>query len=473
MSSGEMSNEIPLDELMRTTNAGRPYGITDAGFVPKPVSRLLEEKLAAARLLFGDDIDLTSGSVTRKFCEMTALEEARMWEHLGVTYADSFVSTATGQALSQLGAELGITRPHDHAHGTVTLVVAADIPPTRTFVPLERGTRILTPGGHDYYLDANVTLSNEQKRVDVPVVAFAPGPEMNLDASTPSQILTSFNEFDDRASVVRALASEVGEDVITIEHALPTVGGETFWDDESYRDLLLAYPRNLWTPDAIRVAVSLVPGVRQVLVKDLYGGLDINQSIFGNFSFVERLFSEERSLGDPYYFTVLVAPGDGAIWDGPGQLRERVREAIDKVRPIGILPKIEPAQLIGVGFQCNISVEGLPIPGGTPTAINTSPEAAALKGRIFDRVRRYTSALHIGEPVRFSEVLWAIMEEPGVVDAKQLRLRRYPPLLQSLNFRVAGPVHIGPQVFGAEEDVIVTPTEIANFVDDPNGVVIQ
>jgi hypothetical protein len=466
-----MSTDIPLDELMRTTNAGRPYGITEAGFVPKPVSRLLEEKLAAATLLFGDDIDLTSGSVTRKFCEMMALEEARMWEHLGTQYADSFVVTATGQALSQLGAELGITRPHYRARGTVTIVVDGDIPPSRTFVQLQKGTRMLTSGGHDYFLDNAVTVSNEQKRVDVPVVAFSPGPEMNLDASTPSQILDRFNEFDDRATDVRAVAAEAGQPVITIEHSLPTAGGETFWDDESYRDLLLAYPRNLWTPDAVRVAVALVPGVRQVLVKDLYGGLDINQSIFGNFSFIERLFSEERSLGDPYYFTVLVAPGDGAIWDGPGQLRERVREAIDQVRPIGILPKIEPAQLIGTGFQCTIAVEGLPIPGGTPTAINDSPEAKALKGRIFDRVRRYNDGLRIGEPVRYSEVLWAVMEEPGVVDCKQLRLRRYPPLLQSFNFLMAAPTP-GPQVFGPEEDVIVTPTEIADFVGDEQAVQI-
>jgi hypothetical protein len=149
-----------------------------------------------------------------------------------------------------------------------------------------------------------------------------------------------------------------------------------------------------------------------------------------------------------------------------------VRAAIDAVRPIGILPKIEPAQLVGAGFQCNISVEGLPIPGGTPTAINTSAEALALKGRIFDRVRRYTDSLSIGEPVRFSEVLWAIMEEPGVTDAKQLRLRRYPPLLDATGLFEAQIVETGPQVFNGEEDVTITPTEIADFVADPTAVVI-
>lgn len=508
--------DIPLEELMQTTSAGRAYGVTLAGFVPKPIGRLLEEKIAAARLLFGDDIDLTSGATMRKLCEMIALEEARVWEHLGIAYADSFVCSATGDALSMLGEEIGIPRPHHRATGVVTIKIEGSLPAGTPDVTFPIGTRLMTDGGHDYFLDAQITLSNALKKVDVPVKAFVPGPESNLDPAIDSQVLTGFNEFDAHSAVVRSLAASEGADVVMVEHTTPTSGGELFWSDETYRDLLLSYPRNLWTPDAIRLAVALTPGVRQVVVKDLYGGLDINQSIFGNFNFIERLFSEERSLGDPYYFTVLVAPGEGAIWDGPGQLQQRVREAIDKVRPIGILPKVEPAQLIGVGFSCDIAVEGLPIPGGTPTAINDSPEAIALKSRILDRVRRYVQALGIGEPVRYSEILWAIMEEPGVVDAKQLRLTRFPAQLSSVTLVPGatsstsvpvspsapvppGPVFTGPmppplgptsptgptsplgpvaappdptspapgtpQTFLSEQDVTIGPTEIADLVE--------
>lgn len=483
--------DIPLEELMRTTATGRPYGITPAGFVPPSVSRLLDEKLAAARLLFGDDLDLTSGSPNRKWCELMALEEARFWEHLGSYYADSFVATATGDALSMLGAELGIDRPHHRATGQVTVKLDGDLPTGTGIleVDLPLGTRILTPGGHDYFLDAAVRLDDGTKKQTVPVTAFTPGPEHNLDPAVATQVLDRFNELDHRSAVVRTISAAAGADVVVLEHTDPTTGGDAYWDDETYRDLLLAYPRNLWTPDAVRVAVALVPGVRQVVVKDLYGGLDINQSIYGNFSFVERLFSEERSLGEPYYFTVLVAPGEGAVWDGPGQLRERVREAIDAVRPVGILPKIEQAALIGVGFSCTLAVDGLPIPGGTATAVNSSAEALALKGRILDRVRRYASALSIGEPVRYSEVLWAVMEEPGVVDVKQLRLRRYPAQLAATAVPAAGvpeapgSVTTGtaaraavapgqPQSFGPEQDVVISPTEIAELVDSLEEMVI-
>jgi hypothetical protein len=60
----------------------------------------------------------------------------------------------------------------------------------------------------------------------------------------------------------------------------------------------------------------MVAGVRQIVVKNLYGGLDVNHSIFGNFSFAERLVSEQRSLGNPYLVTVLVAAEEAAVWDG-------------------------------------------------------------------------------------------------------------------------------------------------------------
>lgn len=468
---------IPLEELMRTTATGRPYGITPTGFVPPSASRLLDEKLAAARLLFGDDLDLTSGSPNRKWCELMALEEARFWEHLGAYYADTFVPTATGDALSMLGAELGISRPHHRATGQVTVTLEGELPSGFREVDLPRGTRVLTSGGHDYYLDGTVHLDAGTKKQDVAVMAFTPGPGQNLDATTVTQVLDRFNELDHRSATVRAIATAAGQDVVKIEHKAATTGGEAYWDDESYRDLLLTYPRNLWTPEAVRVAVALVPGVRQAVVKDLYGGLDINQSIFGNFSFLERLFSEERSLGEPYYFTVLVAPGEGALWEGPGQLRERVRQAIDAVRPVGILPKIEQAALVGVGFSCTLAVEGLPLPGGTPTAVNSSPEAVALKSRILDRVRRYVGALGIGEPVRYSEILWAIMEEPGVVDAKALRLKRYPAEVGATSVSADGATTSGltpgqPQTFAAEQDIVVTPTEIAELVDAIEVMVI-
>lgn len=463
-----MSGE--LERVARTTAVDKAYGITDAGFVPKPVARLLEEKIAAARELFGPSVDLTSGSALRTVLELVAVEESRLWTHLGQLFADSHVCTATGEALSRLGAELGIARPFHRATGRVTIAVESDLPADLPELVLPRGSRLRARGGTEVFLTGTVRLTDADRSADAPVTAFLPGPSGDLDPAatvdgdTPG-LIDRFSPVDARVARAAAL---LAEGALSVTHQEALTGGSRQWADEPYRDLLLAAPRTIWTPDAVRIAVALVPGVRQVIVKDLYGGLDINQSIFGNFSFAERLFAEQRGLGSPYFVTVLVAPEEAAVWDGPGQLAERVREAVDTVRPIGIAPSVEQASLVGVGFQARLVVEGLPVatgPGGS-----AGPEVAALLGRITDRVRRYVGRLRIGEPVRFSEVMWALMNEPGVVDARDLRLLRYPPLLADLDLATAGP--LTPTAAGCGQDVEIGPAEVAVLVDDPDTVTV-
>lgn len=177
-----------------------------------------------------------------------------------------------------------------------------------------------------------------------------------------------------------------------------------------------------------------------------------------------------------------MAPEEGAIWE---QLYAQVEAAVDQVRPIGIAPQIDRARQVSVGFTCTISVEGLPIPVGPGATVQAAPEAVALKQRILDRVRRRLLALGIGEPVRYSEVMWAVMEEPGVVDARDLVLRRYPPQLSAGELAAAEPGEDQP---GADqpggsgtvpqalrplrplEDVLVGPTEIAQLVGSPDDI---
>src|SRR5262245_30261629 len=115
------------DAVARSTEAG-DYGLTDTGFVPKPFSRLLAEKLALARSLFGSDIDLAAGSALRKILEVSALEDARTWAALASMYDNQYVSSARGEALSRLGGEIGLPRPSLEARGAVTLT--AHLPST-------------------------------------------------------------------------------------------------------------------------------------------------------------------------------------------------------------------------------------------------------------------------------------------------------------------------------------------------------
>ena len=461
----DMTTGADLDALARSTASGLEHGVTAAGFLPKPVARILQEKMALARTLFGADVDLTSGSVLRTLLELASVEDARMWSHLGLAFDDSFVATATGEALSRLGAELGVTRPLHRATGTVRLALAGDLPPETPELVLPRGTRLRSRGGTPVFLADAVRLDGLTRGVTATVTAFEPGPGGDLDPAaqvggdTPG-LIDTFEPADARTSVAATL---LAAGTLTLTHTEPLSGGSLTWSDEAYRDLLLAFPRTLWTPDAVRVAVSLVPGVRQVLVKDLYGGLDINQSIYGNFSFAERLFNEQRSLGNPYYVTVLVAPEEAAVWDGPGQLADRVRQAVDTVRPIGIAPSVEQALQAGVGFRVRLALDGI-----AASDTRDSAGTVALIGRITDRVRRYVGRLRIGEPVRYSEVMWAVMNEPGVADARDLRLLRYPPRLTDVALGADQPFEV--QQLSVGEDVTIGPAEVPVLVTDPSDV---
>jgi hypothetical protein len=456
-----VADVLAVDATVAASTGSGAFGLTQTGFYPKPFARLLAEKLALARALLGIDVDLTSGSAIRKLLEVSALEDARTWAALATIYDNSFVSSATGDALSRLGDELGLTRPYLEAQGTVTLSLSGT-PPGQTTVTLEipRGARMLTAGGHDVATDAVVTLSTDDPKKDVAVVAFYPGPEHNLDPTVPDEKIVAWNDADS------ALPDYIS--LVSINHTVRLTGGELQWPDARYRDLLLRAPRSLWTADAIEIAVSLVPGVRRVQVQDGLGGLDINQSIFGEFNFLQRLFSSERDFASPYYVTILVAPTPAAIWDGPNGLQAAVESAVEDLRPISIFPSVVEAEVVGVAVAADLVVSGLPLPSGP--GVDRSVAAQQLKQRLLDRVRAYVDGLGFGDPVRAAEVTWAMMSEPGIADVQNLTLMRYPPQFDTLAFAAGAPPDVQEAVNG--ENIDLSGVEIAEFVEDPSGLTV-
>ena len=421
-----------LDEAVLRASASPGFGVTGTGFAPKPFARILTEKLALARALLGPDADLSNGSMVRKLLEITALEDARQWSALAASYDDMFVSSARGAALTALGEELGLPRPRQTATGRVTLVLDAALPAGTARLTLPRGLRLLTPGGHHAALAESAVLDGTTTRREVAVEAFIPGPSHNLDPTVTGaggsfpQRIDRVNRTDPMAADLNAAETAAGRTLLTIQHTQRLTGGELGWPDLRYRQLLLRAPRSIWTAAAVETAVSLVPGVRQVQVVDLRGGLDLQQSIFGNFNFIERLFGTERDLASPYYVTVLVAPTPAAIWSGPDGLRAMVEQALEDVRPLGIYPNVLQANEVGVGVEAKLVVRDLPLPAGTPTTVNASAAAAALRARLHARLQRYVDTLPFREPVRVSEVIWTLMSEPGIADARDVRLLRYP-----------------------------------------------
>lgn len=467
----DVADVLAIDASVAQSTGAAGFGITTTGFVPKSFARLLAEKLAMAQALFDDSLDLGSGSAIRKLLELASLEEMRTWAALAAMYDNSFVVSATGEALSRLGDELGMPRPHLEATGTVKLNLSGQVPAGVSPLTIEHGSRMLTPGGHHVAVVETVSLATGVAQ-DVPVVAFYPGPEHNLDPADPNQKIGSWNPADAKLETFFSTRAASGNKFdVKIDHMQKLTGGELYWPDDRYRRLLLRAPRSMWTADALQIAVSLVPGVRQVLVRDASGGLDINQSIFGDFNFIERLFGTERDLASPYYLTVLVAPTDAAIWDGPDGLQAQVESAMEDLRPISIFPNVEQAEEVGIGISGGLVVTGLAIPSGSSATVNASPEAGDLKRRILRRLTLYVDNLGFGEPVRSAEAIWAIMNEPGVTDVREPRLLRYPPSFSALDLGA------GAATFDAEEmpcgaNVKLQVNQIPRFVDDPSRLTI-
>ena len=141
------------------------------------------------------------------------------------------------------------------------------------------------------------------------------------------------------------------------------------------------------------------------------------------------VFGAERDIVSPNFFTVLVALTDAAIFEGPDGVRASVESVIEDLRPIGIYPRVQEAHRVFAGIAADLVVTGIPLPRTSTGVVNDSDAAKNFKRALLDRVQRYVDTLDFGEPVRFSEVTFALMSEPGLADVRNLRLLRSPPRL--------------------------------------------
>lgn len=464
-----------ISDIDLRDSAGGPYGLGPQGFVPKPYARLVSEGLARAQQFFGDDIDVRPGSVIRRLIEMSALEHARSHATLALMYDQIFVSSAVGDALSRLGEELGLARPELQAEGEIGLTLAAPAPGGEFVVPT--GARLLTPGGHHVGLLESARFAEQRKSTRVRVQAFYPGAGHNLDPLVADQKITLWNPADPALDSLRALAGDnamTAEQALAIAHDAKLTGGELLWPDGRYRELLLRAPRSLWTVEALRTAVTLVPGVEEAQVIDEFGGLDLERSIFGNFNFIERLFAGARDLGSPYSFAVIVKSAPSAIWGGADGLRAAIAETLEDLRPIGVFPEIRMAEEVGVGIAAKLVLRGEPLPAGDSASVNASAAADEFKDRLIERVRGYVRGLRLGEPVRVAQVNWAMLNEPGLEDVLDLRLARALPSTTTLDFNAsitAAKVR-DATLLEEGENLTLTRDQVAVFLDDPSGLVI-
>lgn len=129
----------------------------------------------------------------------------------------------------------------------------------------------------------------------------------------------------------------------------------------------------------------------------------------------------------------------------PG-IYETVSAALDLVRPPGVHPNLIEADHIDIGVRAKVVVQ----PGY---------DATALLASIRTRLAAAVAGLRLGGDVLFSQLMRAIVDEPGVIDVQQLHLRRYPPAFGRITF---GEVfqQTGTVEAGVGQNLTMGPTEL-------------
>ena len=85
-------------------------GITETGFKRRTYDEILQEKIAKAQELFGEDIDTGELTPLGKYIRINAYDQALTEEEAEMIYYSIFPSTAVGVSLDRLCVFAGITR---------------------------------------------------------------------------------------------------------------------------------------------------------------------------------------------------------------------------------------------------------------------------------------------------------------------------------------------------------------------------
>lgn len=417
------------------------FGVRDEGFNVKGLDVILADSLTRAKQAFDQTIDLTATSPLRKLLEVTAAEDAELWKRMEDLYYGNFLSTAFGDNLNLLGEDLGVPRRSLFATGNVTFTLQNAVPGRSYLIP--RGAVVVTAAPvQAFYTTDALNLNATVSQGTIGVQAFARGVGGNVAAGAINAVDPGFAQ----------AYLNLGTGTLTVTNANALTGGDLPEGDEDYRARLLDFPRTMWTVQSVQTAALAADGVIDVNAFDPLGGVDVSQSYFNLFNFDQRLFSGDRRLGEPYFFTLVVAHIPEWPWRSQGAITgiyEQVSALVDAVRPIGIYPLITEADHIDVGVEATVIAQA----GFDPDAL-----VAAIKARLVASL----GALKLGGDVLYSKVMSIFSDQAGVQDVQNLHLRRYPPAFDRFTFGNV-PFQTGVIEAAAGENLVMGPTEIAIF----------
>ena len=429
---------------------GTQFGVTPDGFVLKAVDQILADEQSRARQMFGDDVDLSSGSPLRKILDAVAWQAHDLWKGMERQYYANFVTTGDGPDLDLLGTDLGVTRWNLYAQGQVTLTLKNG-QPGRSYT-LSEGTVVQTAGPSPLLFR---TLEPAGLTANVPVqTVSAEATVRGVAGNIAAGQLTQLN-------AESSFLLNLGTATVSPKNDQPFAGGEILESDNDYRARLVGYPRTIWTVDRLSAAVKDVDGVRDCRVFDPLGGVDVSQSYFNVFAFGQRTFSLDRRLYSPYYFDVVVATQPGWPWRTTLVMTgvfERVLDTIRDLRPVSIFPNVVPANEVEIGLRATLVIE----PGH---------DRDAILGHLLAGLRQYVSALNLGSGVLHSDVVVLMRSVVGVADVQNVHLRRCPAQFAKVNF--GGALFRQPIESAIGENISLAPDEIPFFVIDSKLIDVE
>lgn len=219
------------------------WGLTENGFLRPSYNDLLDAFEIKAKEQFGSAVNLTARSPLGIFLRIFAWFAGLVWQLAEDVYNSGFVDTAAGVSLARLGAFIGI-RVLAAQKATGALTIIGD-PGAMIYA----GFIVQAQNNQRFVTLENVTIGADGTAT-VPIQAYAPGPDGNVEAGTISVVVTP-------------LAA-----TISVTNPVPTVGGRNRETDQEFRE---RYARSVDKPggsntDAIQAQLLETPGVVTAVV---------------------------------------------------------------------------------------------------------------------------------------------------------------------------------------------------------------
>ena len=181
-------------------------GLTETGYTRKTYDEILEDKIAKAKELFGEDIETTENTPLGKYIRINAFDQAELEETAEMIYYSAFPNTAVGTSLDRLCPFVGIARnPASASQFTVEVTGTAGAE-----IPIE--FLVGTESGITFYNTMTVTL-DENGKGEIIVECTETGEIGNVHYSEIVQIVNPDADITSvKGNSVVSLGSEIESD---------------------------------------------------------------------------------------------------------------------------------------------------------------------------------------------------------------------------------------------------------------------